>query len=114
MPSTHIRLVSTSMAARDARVIVYVGLAFVVHFLIWASVPPAFALALSAALILIERLAGELADSIIGPVAVSDSTMAEHFASIRSPSSGTNCNRSCSELRHRLGWQRSQQSQVFF
>lgn len=81
MSSTHIHLVSTSMATRDARGVVYVGLAFVVHCLIWASIPPAFALAISAALILMERLAGELADSIIGAIAATDSRMTEHLSS---------------------------------
>lgn len=80
MSSTHVHLVSTSMATRDARGVVYVGMAFVVHFLIWASIPPAFALAISAALILIERLAGELADNIIGAVAASDSAAREDLA----------------------------------
>ena len=65
-------LVSNTIASRQARGVVYVGLAFLAHCVIWAAIPAAFALALSSALILVERLAGELADTIIGAVAASD------------------------------------------
>lgn len=65
-------LVSNTMASRQARGVVYVGLAFLAHCLIWAAIPAPFALAFSAALILVERLAGELADTILGAVAARD------------------------------------------
>lgn len=62
-------LVSNTLASRQARGVVYVGLAFLTHCAIWAAIPVPFALAFSAALILVERLAGELADTILGAVA---------------------------------------------
>lgn len=45
---------SASIASRDARGAIYVGLASLMHILIWTAFPPAVALALSAALVLIE------------------------------------------------------------
>jgi|GEM_PF-5918265 hypothetical protein len=65
-------LVSNTMASRQARGVVYVGLAFLAHCLIWAAIPAPFALALSSALVLVERLAGELTDTILGAVAARD------------------------------------------
>ena len=70
-------LVSNTIAARQARGVVYVGLAFLAHCVIWAAIPAAFALALSFALVLVERLAGELADTIIGAVAYRDDATRE-------------------------------------
>ena len=62
-------LVSNTMASRQARGVVYVGLAFLTHCVIWAAIPAPFALAFSAALIMVECLAGELADTILSAVA---------------------------------------------
>lgn len=70
-------LVSNTMAARQARGAVYVGLAFLAHCVIWAAIPVPFALAFSAALILVERLAGELADTIIGAIAATDEVLSK-------------------------------------
>lgn len=64
--------VSNTMASRQARGVVYVGLAFLAHCVIWAAIPAPFALALSSALILVERLAGELTDTILGAVSAND------------------------------------------
>lgn len=70
-------LISNTIAARQARGVVYVGLAFLAHCVIWAAIPAAFALALSFALILVERLAGEMADTIVGAVASRDGASRE-------------------------------------
>ncbi|WLR98747.1 hypothetical protein [Shinella sumterensis] len=59
---------SNTIAARQARGVVYMGLAFLTHCMIWSAIPAAFALAMSFALILVERLAGEMADTIIDAV----------------------------------------------
>ncbi len=82
-------IASNTMAARNARGVVYVGLAFLVHCAIWAAIPVPFALALSSALVLVERLAGELTDTIIGAVAAnsrdfSEMTQASPAAGFRS------------------------------
>lgn len=70
-------LVTNTIAARQARGVVYVGLAFLTHCVIWAAIPAAFALALSFALILVERLAGEMADTILGAVTSRDGASRE-------------------------------------
>lgn len=70
-------LASNTIAARNARGAGYAALAFLAHCLIWAAVPATFALALSAALVLVERLAGELADTIIAAVSARDGVTAE-------------------------------------
>lgn len=70
-------LVSNTMASRQVRGVVYLGLAFLAHCLIWASIPAAYALALSATLVVVERLAGELADTIVAAVAARDNSVAE-------------------------------------
>lgn len=70
-------LVSTTNPTHQARGVVYVGLAFVTHCVIWAAVPAAFALALSFALILIERLAGEMTDTIVDAVTSRDGATRE-------------------------------------
>lgn len=70
-------LVTSTIAARQARGVVYVGLAFVTHCVIWAAIPAAFALALSFALILVERLAGEMADTILDAVTSRDGAIRE-------------------------------------
>ena len=65
-------LVLNTITSRQARGVVYVGLAFLAHCLIWAAIPASYALALSATLVVVERLAGELADTILGAVAARD------------------------------------------
>ncbi len=70
-------LVTSTIAARQARGVVYMGLAFLTHCMIWAAIPAAFALALSFALILVERLAGEMADTIVGALMSRDGATRE-------------------------------------
>jgi hypothetical protein len=70
-------LVTSTIAARQARGVVYVGLAFLAHCVIWAAIPAAFALALSFALIMVERLAGEMADTIVDAVISRDGATRE-------------------------------------
>lgn len=72
MDQTTGSLVSITTSTRYARGVVYVGLAFIAHGLIWGAIPAPFALAFSCVLILVERLAGELADIIIGAVLAAD------------------------------------------
>lgn len=75
-------LVSNTIAARQARGVVYIGLAFLTHCMIWAAIPAAFALALSFALILVERLAGEMADTIVDAVTSRDGATHEPMPGI--------------------------------
>lgn len=71
-------LAPSSRAAQTARGLVSLIVAFLVHFLIWVSSPPMFALALSAALVLIERLVAILADIVLGAIAASDPVLTSH------------------------------------